>query len=234
MLGGISVLFSGGPDSTLAALYALEKAETVHLHTYYHLWMSKTENHRKVIRELKERYGNERVVEHEDHIGAIFKQCYYAGISKRIFRYRTYYVPWICGACKLAMHAVTIAYNREHNIPLTYDGANLESAGLFPDQTDPYFEVIKRLYRSVGMEYDTPVYLVEHTDTETEKFGLVTTRNTKKEHVFFSTQHTCPIGLLVHAHGKLYYRPFRGKGRLHKLTGEFLEQIIADCDSLFR
>jgi len=229
----ISILFSGGPDSTLATLYALQKADRVHLHTYHHLWMSMTSNHKKVIAELREKFGAERIVEHEAQIDTLFKKCYFTGSSKRLKKYRTFYIPWICGACKLAMHATTIAYNRLHDIDTTYDGANVESSAYFAEQTDSYYAAMKEFYRSIGMQCEHPVYQVERTDIETEKFGLITTKNTKKEHVFFSTQHTCPIGLLVHAHARLYYRPFRGKNRLNRFAGEVLEQTIADCRSFF-
>jgi len=229
MIKDISILFSGGPDSTLAALYALERADRVHLLTFHHRYMSSTEKHRKVVKELCVIFGDERIVEHVEHIDSLFKKFYFTKISKHITRYRTFYIPWICGACKMAMHAKTITYNRVHDISITYDGANLESAPYFPAQTENYIEVMKELHQSYGMQYECPVYHIWPTDEETEKYGLLSTKSTKKERVIFSTQHTCLIGYLIHAHSRLYYRPFRGKDRMRRLAGEFLGQMIKDC-----
>jgi len=231
MIKDISILFSGGPDSTLAALYALEKANRVHLLTFHHRLMSRTENHMGVVKELKEIFGEERIGYHEERIDSLFNKCYSTRMFKRIMKYRTFYIPWICGGCKMAMHASTIAYNKAHHILITFDGAHQESAPYFPAQTESYIEVMKKLYQSYGMQYECPIYHVNGTDEKTEQYGLLSTPNTKKERVFFSTQHTCLVGLLIHAHARLYYRPIRGKNRLRHIAGEFLEQMISDCRS---
>ena len=228
-MSDISILYSGGPDSTLAALYALDRAKRVHLLTYHHRYMGAIGKHRKVVAELRETFGPERIVVHEQETDRMLRECYLTGISKKLARYRTFYVPWICGACKMAMHAATIAYNQKHGITLTYCGANRESSRLFPAQMDTYIRVMQEFYRSYGMEYEVPVYDVVATDVETEKRGLKTTKNTKREHVVYSTQHACPIGLLIHAHGRLYYRPFRGKERARRLSGPFLGEMLQDC-----
>jgi hypothetical protein len=229
---GISVLFSGGPDSTLSALKALEQAEAVHLLTFHHNKMGKIGKHRKVTAELKQIFGEKRVIGYEEEINSLFNRFYFSGMWRRLIRYRTFYIPWICGACKLAMHVAAIRYNHAHNILATYDGGNIESSPYFVDQMDPYIDGIKDLYRFYGMQYECPVYNVQNTDKETEKYGLTTTKDTKKEHVIFSTQHSCVNGLFVHAHARLYYRPFRGKNRTRELGGKFLGELIEDCKTI--
>jgi 7-cyano-7-deazaguanine synthase in queuosine biosynthesis len=229
MMEDISVLFSGGPDSTLAALYGLDMATRVHLLTFHHRLMSRTENHIGVVKELKETFGEQRIAYHEERIDSLFNKCYFTGILNRITKYRTFYIPWICGGCKMAMHASTIAYNRAHHIAITFDGAHEESAPYFPAQTETYIEVMKKLYQSYGMQYECPVYRVHGTDEKTEQYGLLSTPNTKREHVLFSTQHTCLVGLLIHAHARLYYRSLRGRNRMERIAGEFLQQMINDC-----
>jgi PP-loop superfamily ATP-utilizing enzyme len=225
----ISILFSGGPDSTLAALKALDQTEKVHLLTFQHNKMGKIGKHRKVTKELKTMFGEERVVAYEEEITRLFNKFYFFNIHRRLIQYRTFYIPWICGACKLAMHIAAIKYNKAHGISTTYDGGNMESSPYFVDQMKPYIDGIKELYKSYEMAYDCPVYNIPDTDKETEKYGLTTTRDTKKEHVIFSTQHSCVNGLFVHAHARLYYRPFRGKTRTSNLGGIFLNEVLADC-----
>jgi len=228
----MSILFSGGPDSTLAVLRALDECDRVHLLTYHHGLMNMVGKHVKVTEELKSLYGEERIVIHEEAIGGLYKKCYFARMRRYLPRYRTYYVPWLCGACKMAMHIKTIEYNRNNNVEITYDGANSESKSYFPAQTKEYIDVMKDFYGSYGMRYDCPIYEVCGTDDETTKYGLSSTGNTKKEHVFFSTQHTCFVGLVIHAHSRLYYRPFRGKNRMRGFAGQFLKQMIDDNPEL--
>jgi len=227
-----SILFSGGPDSTLAALYALEKFDRVHLLTYHHKLMYRTGRHITVVQEMRKIFGNDRIIGHEENIDPNYKICYFKDISKYIKKYRTYYIPWLCGACKMVMHFSTINYNRKFKISTTYDGANMESAPIFPAQTQEYISVIKDLYKSYKMEYECPIYEVTGTDKETEKFGLTTTKDTKKEHIFFSTQHSCFVGLLLHAHARFYYRPIRGRKRMSQISSIFLKEMIDNCRSL--
>lgn len=226
-----SILFSGGPDSTLAVLHALERFDRVHLLTFHHSLMSQMGKHTVVARELQEKYGSDRVVTHEETINDLYRTFYFTDISKLLPRYRTFYIPWMCGACKMAMHTLAIRYDLKHGIGITYDGANRESEPYFPSQTRTYLGVLKDLYRSYGIEYDNPVFEIDSTDKETERYGLVTTKNTKQEHVYFSTQHTCYIGLLIHAHSRLYYRPFRGKQLTAKNAEKLLSYMIVRCKS---
>jgi len=234
MVNGISVLFSGGPDSTLAALLALEKAEKVHLLTFHHSKMGKIGKHRIVVDEMKNRFGEERVVAYEDSTEENFRKFYATDFNKLVKKYRTFYVPWICGACKLAMHSLAIKYNLENNIGVLYDGANYESNPYFVDQTVTYINIMKEFFRvNYSMEYDCPVYNTDNTDKETEKYGLVSTKEAKKEHFVFSTQHTCFNGIYVHLHSRFYYRLFRGKKRTEYLGGEFLKYMLEKNKNLF-
>lgn len=230
---GISVLFSGGPDSTLAALKALDEAETVHLLTFHNKRMSKVGKHRIVTEELKAKYGNERVFGYEADTGELFRNFYVKALKGRLWEYRTFAIPWICGACKLAMHSLAIKYNLEHGINATYDGANIESEPYFVDQTMSYIEVMKKFYKTYGMRYDCPVYDIPDTDKETEKYGLIKTKDTKSEHFVFSTQHTCLSGVYVHLHSRLYYHPFRGKKRAERLAEKFLKETLDRFENLF-
>ena len=229
----ISVLFSGGPDSTLAALYALQKAYRVHLLTFHHKLMthykttSGEEKHMRVAKELMRKYGSTRVTIFKDWTWKLFRKIYHLKTLGTSFKYRVYCIPWICGACKLAMHIKTIEYNSRNNIHVTYDGANKESASVFPAQSLGYIDVIKRLYKLHDMSYETPVYNLERTDIMTEDFGLHSCQETKQEHFFFSTQHSCFPGALVHLHYR-FYRIFYTRKSIDELHRMVLETKISE------
>lgn len=229
----ISVLFSGGPDSTLAALYALQKAHRVHLLTYHHKLMthfrtsSGDMKHMKVAMEILNKYGSDRVTIVNGEIWDLFRSTYHLRKTPNLLEFRGYFIPWICGACKLAMHMKAIEYNKRHNITLTYDGANKESALVFPAQSSSYMDIIKQLYKSHNMRYESPVYNLENTDIIAEDFGVTSTRNTKQEHFFFSTQHTCFAGVLVHINIRLY-RIFYSRKNINELHRKVLKAKLAE------
>jgi 7-cyano-7-deazaguanine synthase in queuosine biosynthesis len=234
MLTGISVLFSGGPDSTLAALIALQRAKKVHLLTFHHKKMGKVGKHIAVVNEMKRLFGEDRVINYSGDTNDLFNRFYLNNFSKKFLKYRTFYVPWICGACKLAMHSSAIKYNLENGINTLYDGANEESNPYFVDQTESYINVMKMFFKTeYGMDYDCPVYNIKDTDKECGKYGLKTTENTKQEHFVFSTQHTCLNGVLVHLHSRFYYKILRGKKRTEKLGEIFLSESLKENISLF-
>jgi len=81
MESDISVLFSGGPDSTLATLRALDQAPRVHLLTFHHHLMGAVYRHRKVVEELGRIFGEERVIAHEDSTDKLFHRFYLTGMS---------------------------------------------------------------------------------------------------------------------------------------------------------
>ncbi len=225
----ISILFSGGPDSTLAALHALDECDRIHLLTYHHSLMSLMGKHNTVTQELQQKFGEDRVIAHEEEIGDLYKKTYWTQWSRRFPKYRTFYVPWMCGGCKLAMHWKTIQYNLKNEIGKTYDGASTESAPLFPAQTREYIDVMKTLYARYGMEYDAPIWAEGSTDEQCVQRGITSLKNTKKEHVVFSTQHSCMVGLAIHAHARFYYHPFHGRKRMSAIAGPFLREMIDLC-----
>jgi 7-cyano-7-deazaguanine synthase in queuosine biosynthesis len=230
---GISVLFSGGPDSALAALIALEQAETVHLLTFHNKRMKMVGRHRVVTEELKKIYGEHRVFSYEADTNELFNTFYFKALKGKLSKYRTFCVPWLCGACKLAMHSLAIKYNIEHGVNTTYCGANVETEPYFVDQAKPYINVMKEFYKKYNMIYDCPVYDINSTDKEAEKYGLTTMKGTKKEHFVFSTQHACMSGVYVHLHARLYYHLFRGKKRAQRLAEKFLIDTLEEFESSF-
>jgi 7-cyano-7-deazaguanine synthase in queuosine biosynthesis len=234
----ISILFSGGPDSTLAALYALQKADRIHLITYHHRLMSHDKlisgkpKSSTVVQELIKNYGRSRIVVFNQDIWELFKKIYFHNIFISLQNYGSFCIPWICGACKLAMHVKSIEYDLKNNIQTTYDGANKESAAVFPAQNKNYVRIMQELYESYGMTYDTPVYDIENTDIKTEEFGLESCKGTKQEHVFFSTQHSCFSGLLLHLHSRLYYKLMRKSYLFEELTSKVLSAKIDELKTL--
>jgi len=226
----IVVLFSGGSDSTLAAALAADQFKRIHLVTYSHAFMAFHEKIEINVKRLKKHYPENEFIRHHHSINPLFKRLYFKNYLFYFRRFGTMIVPWICGACKLAMHVETIKYCKKRNLRHVSCGANRESSGIFPAQMKPVIEQFKKLYERHGIEYRTPVYQLERTDRLLLDMGIVKEENLKDQHLFYTTQHTCPLGILLHAHSRLYYTRIHGLKRYREKAARMMREKILDLE----
>lgn len=172
MLKEISLLFSGGVDSTIAAIVLSKRYDKVHLLTYsngyahYNLHRSK-----RRFRELDKRFPN-KFVFYTTNIRDIFEEVTIKDLLKD---YKTYSSGFIwCLGCKLSMHIKTIIYNLENNITNVADGSAYDTSEMV-EQKPLSIALIKDLYKRYNINYSTPVYHISRDEK----------RKTLKEMGFF-------------------------------------------------
>ena len=150
----IALMFSGGIDSTMAAILLAEQYDRVHLLTYgngyghYHL-----DRTRRRADELRQRCGDRfehAVVSVQD----LFER-YLPEPEAEFRRYRSGFV-W-CLGCKLAMHTRSILYNLEHRITEMTDGSS-KSTGEMVEQMPVCVNGFREFYSFHGITFSTPVY----------------------------------------------------------------------------
>jgi len=231
MPDSVAVLFSGGSDSTLAAAIGAERFSRVWLVTYRHGFMMFHDKIGRNVERLRRAYPGTEILTHHERISRSFAQIYFNGLGRRLLRYRTMTVPWLCASCKLAMHLATIEFCSEHRVAHVYCGAHEESASIFPAQMEPVIEELQRLYRTHGITYETPVYHAGRTDRRLKDMGIIDDGNLKDQHLVYSTQHTCPLGVALHAHSRLYYTRIHGRSRYeeraHAMVRETIEERLS-------
>ncbi len=226
----IAVLFSGGSDSTLAAVIAARQAAVVHLVTYAHPFML---FHRKIdinIARLREKFPDTRFEVYREDLTRPYRRLYGRHILRKLVRRRTMLVPHACGACKLAMHYATVGYCRRRGITRVYCGAHEESSRVFPAQMEPVIGDVRRMYERYGITYETPVYHGGRTDRTLHELGIIDNPRMKDQHLFYTTQHTCPIGALVHIHSRLYYTKLWGHEKYERTSHEMVRELMADTE----
>ena len=139
-------------------------------------------------------------------------------------------VSWICGACKLAMHLKTVQFCKTNDIPHVWCGAHEESSAIFPAQMESVIEDTKKLYARSGIAYETPVYRLGRTDHILKARGILDRGNIKDQHLIYSSQHTCVLGMILHAHSRLYYHRIHGldcyRRRAHHIVRSRMEEFI--------
>jgi tRNA(Ile)-lysidine synthase TilS/MesJ len=194
----VSLMFSGGVDSTTAALQLAERFERVHLLTFRNGY-----GHTKIGRTAK------RVAELERHAGRRFSHLIES--TQPLFdellmdNLRTEYRRWgsgfvWCLSCKLAMHSRSILYNLEHGIPVMADGSS-SSTGEMVEQSLLSLYMFREMYAEHGIRFTTPVYTIprEEEIERLERRGFRMGLRIRDR--FLRVQPKCRPG-------ELYYMPF--------------------------
>jgi len=151
----VALMFSGGVDSTVAAMKLLEEFDRVHLLTfsngYGHYAFYRT---RRRARELDERHPG-RFTHFSASIKELFQQVCLSTIIDDYRRFGSGFM-W-CMGCKLCMHARAIIYCLQNGIGHTSDGSAKDSAEMV-EQMPISISMIRSMYQDRGIEFLVPVY----------------------------------------------------------------------------
>jgi hypothetical protein len=188
----ISLLFSGGADSTLAAAKLAARYKAVDLVTFKHYATWHISASVKSENKLKAKYP-----------GTEFKHAYgntsglFLKLQARLLRDikdEPFLNLYFCGVCKLAMHAALVGYNLRNGIKAAASGAS-RLMPMFPDQTPGGITALaERLYAPYGITLESPVFETARSDYEAMDLGLLDRRHLKSEH---KASFTKPSDMLI-------------------------------------
>jgi len=205
-----TVLFSGGSDSTLAAVRMLERFSRVHLLTFRrrHLWF--VDNAGAHVLRLQQRFGPDRVRHTYLDCTPEFARIFCAPFKQDVKEFGTHLGLLVCLACKLAMHTRTIIYNLERGVPCSAVGSRHESR-LYPAQMRSVKARIERMYAEYGMEVVSPVYEMVNTDEAAYELGLSPSKRLKQQFILYDTQPSCLYGGVAYIYSRFFYGPLFGE-----------------------
>lgn len=175
----VSLLFSGGADSTLSAALLAENFNDIHLVTFKHYSEWNVRSSKTNAIKLRAKFPQ---VEFKH----IFLNCTKLFVRlqrdflKDFPRYR-YFTLFICGACKLAMHTELIIYNLKNNIKYAASGVNY-SMNMFPDQTDDGIKELEEYDKEYGIKLLSPVYSIKGVDKIAVEMGIMDKKHLKVKH----------------------------------------------------
>jgi len=146
----ISLMFSGGVDSTAAAMYLAERYPRVHLLTFAngfgHYGFGRAARRAE---ELRARYGD-RIVYHFRSIRPLVERLSVATVMDD---YRTYGSGFVwCLGCKLAMHVASAAYDRAHGITQHTDGSSGDTSEMV-EQMLISLSLVHHFYEDHGIAF---------------------------------------------------------------------------------
>ena len=163
------VLFSGGTDSTNAALYAASKYDVIHLITYDRVGFYNMGGSAVNANKLKWLLKDKSIVHNIINIERFYKDICYYDYVKDLLRHGLILLL-TCGLCKLAMHWCTILYCIDNKVEAVYDGSNIEM--IDPSQNENITNEMEKLYKKFGINLYYPVYYKSKREREEKLFDL--------------------------------------------------------------
>lgn len=151
----VSLMFSGGVDSSIAAINLSKQYDKVHLLTYCngqgHCFMGTS---RKRARELSKKFGD-KFTHNLLGIEVPFKKIVLDSLLENYKEFKSGFI-W-CLGCKITMHTCSILYNLEHNIKYMADGSSQDTSEMV-EQSIISISMIKMFYKKYGIDFFVPVY----------------------------------------------------------------------------
>ena len=206
-----SVLFSGGTDSTLAAVEMLKVYRKVTLLTFNPGFILFVNNSKVHADDLKRMYGEDRVEHKLITISDATRMILFNNIKRDLAKYGFNMAALVCMGCRLSMHARAIIFNLENEIPILADGS-IKKQSAIPEQMQSVIKRNREVYSSeYGLAHVSPIYDEEKSDVRLHHIGIGKSKRLKRQFILFDTQATCPFGVTADIYARIFYHRIMGK-----------------------
>lgn len=201
----VCLMYSGGSDSTLAALMLAEKFSRVHLLTCdLTTHTSSPVKSRKNVARLREEYGADKFLHHFIDVDDLFRKVYLAPLKNDIKQYGLY-AQGPCASCKLAMLMGAIDYCRENKIKVLATG-NEHTHIVYPFQLEVNLKTIQAFCRAYGVEFMVPIYMLKNSDRLLHLLDIYEFQSTKdNKWLHRAIQARCPYGFFQSIYAQKFF-----------------------------
>lgn len=149
----IALMYSGGLDTTYAALQLAQEFSKVHLLTFCNGFCVRVDASKKHVLMLQEKFGKDKFKHHIILIGDIFSFLR-KDLLKDILKYRSPLLFDLC--CRLSMEVATIFYCLERGIKYATDGNNPATQGEIFLQQEKYLKVVGDFFFQYSIQHIHP------------------------------------------------------------------------------
>ncbi|MBM4387834.1 MAG: hypothetical protein FJ088_08855 [Deltaproteobacteria bacterium] len=204
----ISLMFSGGVDSTIAAVELAKGWDRIHLVTfrngYGHYAMERTADRAK---ELNAMFGG-KFVHSVTPAQELFEKIVVDDLKNNYDGYGSAFI-W-CMGCKLSMHAMNIVYCKRNGIGFASDGSSSDTQEMV-EQMLISVSLVKILYEDHGIQYIAPVYDISRDEKRKRLKEMGFRMGIPVRDRYLRIQPSC-------IPGELYYLPYIlfNKGPVHE------------------
>ena len=225
----LSVLFSGGSDSTLAAALLADRYNKIHLLTFKFSAVVEPEKTEVSRMRLQKRFSNVEFVHRIIDTDNLFKELYLGSYWSDFRRYGLFSGN-VCTTCKLAMFTSALKYNVENDIHYIASGVAERSGIIYIDQSAYGVKKLNSLFEKYGSEYLTPTFKIRRTDWKLFEMGVTPHKDVKLTDRAYADQPGCYFGFMfsIYAHG--YFLPFRGKKKYDDISRRYFDEKLRLCD----
>lgn len=193
----VSLFFSGGADSTYAAVLLAQRFDRVHLLSFGHDGIANTHKPQINADRLQRRFGDKIVYCAIDGNDA-WRRLYLAGFGRDRDRYGSFLSSGVCECCYLSWNAIAAVYNKRNHVTSLAVGIDRDHSGFMYSATDEGIETMRQFHDGYGVRFFMPVYDEPETDVRLYEMGITSEKHTKRPYQFYTTattQGTCEFGL---------------------------------------
>ena len=225
----VAVHYSGGADSTLAAIMAAQRFETVHLLTFCHPFIRERERSEVNAEKLTRIFGSDVIVHRFVDATDALDDIMFGDYLRDLRKYGTFLTADPCLACKLSFDTEAIRYACENDIRLVVDGSDLRVPFQLSQGHEGMLELRRQFYLEYGIDFRHPVGGLQDTTDELFLFGLRSTPAC----MIYAHQPGC-IGndLLGAIYKRFYFLPRYGMEGLTSFANKWAPEKIAACKQL--
>jgi hypothetical protein len=193
----VTLFYSGGADSTYAAVLLAQQYDEVHLLTFTHDGIGNTHKPKINADRLQQRFGDKIVYRVVDG-NALWRRLYVEPFAEDRRVYGAFLNTGACECCYLSWNAIAAVYNQRHGIRSLAVGIDRDHSGFMYSATEKGIATMVRWHAEYGTHFFMPVYDEPHTDERLYDMGITSERHTKRPYQFYTTattQGTCEFGL---------------------------------------
>jgi len=215
----VTLLYSGGSDSTLAAALLTKDFDEIHLLSYVYTGVVSGVDKSKVnVIRLQDKYKDKKFVHKIIYQDKLYKEILYGNYLKDILKHR-FLVLAMCPICKIAMFTRALVHSLDHGISHICDGANRGRGRSYPEQVQKVMKEFDMFLGHFNVKYSSPVYeLNPQTDEILYEMGLYETKNVKHDpNANLQIEGDCTFKSLYHTASVGYYRLLYGDDKYEDL-----------------
>ena len=167
----VTLLFSGGRDSSLACCVLANRGCKIHLLTFNNGATIHLDLADQRYDELNGKFSDAILQRRLIPSYTLFKEIALKNLETDFEKYET---NLICMGCKLAMHVISLIYCLENEIPVIADGYT-DYQKKWIEQMPEAIETVRKFHGEYNIKYINPVYnenSKEHVKEKLLKFGL--------------------------------------------------------------
>jgi predicted PP-loop superfamily ATPase len=203
----VGVQYSGGCDSTLAAMLAARYFKKVHLLNFYHPFIKQKERSEFNANKMISMFGKEKVKYTRIDTTDTFNRILFGNYLGDLIKFKTFVVGVGCLACKISFDVHIIKYAMEHNIKLVLDGADLSVKSQLSQGDEGILKARHEFYSEHRIEFKHPAARFENNPHEMFVLGM----EANPPQIMYAEQPEC-IGnqFLNEIYDRFYFLPKYG------------------------